>query len=89
MRGDTYEGIFPGDRGVPVLDQLLMSTRGVEIAWLGLEPDSPLVGRTLAEQRGESKRFDEAIARYREVDRQVVEHLEAAEQDLVGGATVD
>ncbi|MCL4805952.1 MAG: cation:proton antiporter [Anaerolineae bacterium] len=49
VRGDTYEGIFPGDRGVPVLDQLLMSTRGVEIAWLGLEPDSPLVGRTLAE----------------------------------------
>ncbi len=46
-------------------------------------------GRTLAEQRGESKRFYEAIARYREVDRQVVEHLEAAEQDLVGGATVD
>lgn len=46
-------------------------------------------GRTLAEQRGESKRFDDAIARYREVDRQVVEHLEAAEQELSGGATVD
>lgn len=34
-------------------------------------------------------RLDEAIARYREVDRQVVQHLEAAEQELAGGATVD
>jgi CPA2 family monovalent cation:H+ antiporter-2 len=49
VRGDTYEGIWPGDRGYPVLDQLLMSTRGVEIAWQPLDEDSPLVGLTLAE----------------------------------------
>jgi len=43
----------------------------------------------MAEVRGEAKRFDDAIARYRAVDREVVEHLEAAEQELSGGATVD
>jgi len=49
VRGDAYEGTQPGERGYPVLDQLLMSTRGVEIAWLALEEDSPLLGQTLAE----------------------------------------
>lgn len=49
VRSDTYEGIWPGDRGYPVLDQLLMSTRGVEIAWQPLNEDSPIVGLTLAE----------------------------------------
>jgi len=47
------------------------------------------LGREMSQQQGVEKRFDEAIARYREVDRQVVAHLEAAEQDLAGGATVD
>jgi len=47
------------------------------------------LGRATAEERGEAKRFDDAIARYRAVDREVVEHLEAAEQELSGGATVD
>lgn len=47
------------------------------------------LGRSMSEERGAGKRFDEAIARYREVDRQVVQHLEAAEQELAGGATVD
>ncbi len=55
VRGDTYEGILPGDRGYPVLDQLLMSTRGVEIAWLALDEDSPLVGQTLAEANVRSR----------------------------------
>jgi CPA2 family monovalent cation:H+ antiporter-2 len=49
VRGDTYEGILPGQRGYPVLDQLLMATRGVEIAWEPLAAGSPLAGRTLAE----------------------------------------
>lgn len=43
-------------------------------------------GRELARRRGESARFDEAMARYREVDRAVVEHLEAAERELAGEA---
>ena len=47
------------------------------------------LGREMSAQRGVEKRFDEAIARYREVDRQVVAHLEAAEQELSGGDTVD
>ena len=49
VRTDTYEGILPGQRGYPALDQLLMATRGVEIAWQPLDADSPLVGRTLGE----------------------------------------
>jgi bacterioferritin (cytochrome b1) len=47
------------------------------------------LGRTMAAEQGASARFDEAIARYREVDREVVAHLEATEQELAGGATVD
>ena len=49
IRSDTYTGVLPGDRGYPVLDQLLMSTRGVEIAWFTVEEDSPLINKTLAE----------------------------------------
>jgi rubrerythrin len=47
------------------------------------------LGRDMSKQQGVEKRFDEAIAKYREVDRQVVAHLEATEQELSGGATVD
>lgn len=47
------------------------------------------LGRQMSVDQGAEKRFDEAIARYREVDRQVVAHLEAAEQELAGGDTVD
>jgi len=47
------------------------------------------LGRSMAAERGVSARFDEAIARYREVDRQVVVHLEATERELSGGDTVD
>jgi rubrerythrin len=47
------------------------------------------LGRQMSVEQGVEKRFDEAIARYREVDRQVVAHLEAAEQELSGGDTVD
>ncbi len=49
IRSDTYTGIQPGDQTYPVLDQLLMSTRGVEIAWYTVEEGSTLVGQTLAE----------------------------------------
>jgi bacterioferritin (cytochrome b1) len=42
-------------------------------------------GRKLAEERGERDRFDRAITKYREVDREVVAHLEAAERELAGG----
>lgn len=43
-------------------------------------------GRELARRRAEGTRFDEAMARYREIDREVVEHLEAAERELAGEA---
>lgn len=42
-------------------------------------------GRQLAEQRGQRERFDEAIAKYRRIDTEVVAHLEAAERELAGG----
>jgi len=47
------------------------------------------LGRSMAAEQGVSARFDDAIARYREVDRQVVAHLEATEKELAGGDTVD
>jgi CPA2 family monovalent cation:H+ antiporter-2 len=49
VRTESYEGILPEEGGYPVLDQLLMATRGVEIAWELLNPGSPVIGRTLAE----------------------------------------
>lgn len=39
-------------------------------------------GRELAEQAGESQRFDQALKRFREVDRQVMEGLDDLEQSL-------
>lgn len=42
-------------------------------------------GRQLAEERGQRERFDEAIAKYRKIDAEVVAHLEAAERELAGG----
>ena len=42
-------------------------------------------GRKLAEERGERERFDRAIAKYRAIDQEVVQHLEAAERELAGG----
>ena len=44
------------------------------------------LGREMAKERGETERFDAAIQKYRDIDRQVVEHLEAAERELAGGA---
>jgi len=70
VRSDTYEGILPGESGYPVLDQLLMSTRGVEIAWLPLEEDSPLLGQTLAEANVRSRVGASVVALVR--DRHVM-----------------
>lgn len=39
-------------------------------------------GRELSEKRGEERRFDEALARFREIDERVTAELEAAEQGL-------
>lgn len=66
IRSDTYTGIWPGDRGYPVLDQLLMSTRGVEIAWYTVEEGSPLVGQTLAEADIRSRVGASVVALVRE-----------------------
>ena len=62
VRTDTYEGILPGQRGYPALDQLLMATRGVEIAWQPLDGDSPLVGQTLAEANIRSRTGASVVA---------------------------
>lgn len=42
-------------------------------------------GRKLARERGEAERFDQSIAKYRAIDKEVTEHLEAAERELAGG----
>ncbi|MBP6786313.1 MAG: cation:proton antiporter [Candidatus Promineofilum sp.] len=66
VRSDTYVGIDPGERGYPVLDQLLMSTRGVEIAWHPLEEASPLIGQTLAEANIRSRVGTSVVALVRD-----------------------
>jgi CPA2 family monovalent cation:H+ antiporter-2 len=86
VRSDTYSGILPGERGFPVLDQLLMSTRGVEIAWFPLEDGSPLIGSTLAEANIRSRIGASVVAVVR--DKRVVanpkSHIEFEEGDLLG-----
>jgi rubrerythrin len=42
-------------------------------------------GRKVAADRGKPERFDEAMTRYRAIDKDVTAHLEAAERDLLGG----
>jgi monovalent cation:H+ antiporter-2, CPA2 family len=49
VRRDAYEGALPGDKGYPVLDQLLTAVRGVDIAWQPIEEGSPVIGKSLAE----------------------------------------
>ena len=86
VRSDTYEGISPGDRGYPVLDQLLMSTRGVEIAWLPLGPDSSILGRSLAEANIRSRVGASVVALVR--DKHVLanpkSHIQFQAGDLLG-----
>ncbi len=86
VRGDAYEGTQPGERGYPVLDQLLMSTRGVEIAWLPVEEDSPLIGQTLAEANIRSRIGASVVAVVR--DKAVIanpkSHLTFERGDLLG-----
>ena len=86
IRSDAYAGIAPGERGHPVLDQLLMSTRGVEIAWLPLGPGSPLLGQTLAEANIRSRVGASvvALARGGEVTANPKSHVRFAEGDLLG-----
>ena len=86
IRSDAYAGIAPGERGHPVLDQLLMSTRGVEIAWLPLGPSSPLLGQTLAEANIRSRVGASvvALARGGEVTANPKSHVRFAEGDLLG-----
>lgn len=86
VRSDTYEGIWPGDRGYPVLDQLLMSTRGVEIAWVPLGEDSPILGSTLAEANIRSRVGASVVALVR--DQHVManpkSHIQFQAGDLLG-----
>lgn len=46
-------------------------------------------GRRLADERGQRGRFDEAIAKYRRIDAEVVALLESAERDALGGDLED
>jgi bacterioferritin (cytochrome b1) len=42
------------------------------------------LGRRMAKQSGQSDRFEQSIARYRAIDKEVVAHLEEAERALAG-----
>jgi monovalent cation:H+ antiporter-2, CPA2 family len=49
VRRDAYEGALPDEKAYPVLDQLLMAVRGVDISWFDIEAGSKLLGKTLAD----------------------------------------
>jgi CPA2 family monovalent cation:H+ antiporter-2 len=49
VRHDAYETTITTPAEQQTLDQLLAATRGMEISWRTLPPDSPLNGRTLIE----------------------------------------
>ncbi len=86
VRTESYEGILPEEGGYPVLDQLLMATRGVEIAWELLNPGSPVIGRTLAEAAIRSRVGASVVAVLRggEVITNPGPSLIFQENDLVG-----
>ncbi len=86
VRTETYEGILPDEGGYPVLDQLLMATRGVEIGWELLNPGSPVIGRTLAEADIRSRVGASVVAVLRggEVITNPDKNFVFQENDLVG-----
>lgn len=86
LRGDAYEGIMPDEHEFPILDQMLMSTRGVEIAWLALPNDSPVNGQTLEESNIRSRVGASvvAIVRNKEVIANPKSHFVFHANDLVG-----
>jgi CPA2 family monovalent cation:H+ antiporter-2 len=49
VRRDNYDVSTSTAEEHRVLDQLITATRGMEIVWLPVPRDSPVVGRTLAE----------------------------------------
>ncbi len=62
IRQDAYEGLMPGDKGYPVVDQLLKAIRGIDIVWEPVPHDSPVVGQSLAEANIRSKSGASVIA---------------------------
>ncbi|HEY1408410.1 MAG TPA: cation:proton antiporter, partial [Promineifilum sp.] len=86
VRTESYEGVLPGDQGYPVMDQLLMATRGVEIGWHAIREGSPLAGRSLAEAniRSVSGASVVALVRDREVIANPKSSLRFEVGDMVG-----
>lgn len=68
VRHDAYEGALPGDKGYPVLDQLLTAVRGLEIVWRAIGDSSPMVGKTLAQASIRSNAGASVIAMVRGQD---------------------
>jgi monovalent cation:H+ antiporter-2, CPA2 family len=69
VRKDSYDTTYTGLEELHLLDQLVATVRGVEIAWRVASADSPLVGRTLAEANVRAQTGASVIALVR--DRQV------------------
>jgi CPA2 family monovalent cation:H+ antiporter-2 len=62
VRKDSYETSFSGLEEVQLLDQLVATVRGMEIAWRVVSADSSLVGRSLAESNVRAKTGASVIA---------------------------
>jgi CPA2 family monovalent cation:H+ antiporter-2 len=69
VRKDSYDATYTGMEELHLLDQLVATVRGVEIAWRVVTADSAIVGRTLAETNVRTQTGASVIAIVR--DRQV------------------
>jgi monovalent cation:H+ antiporter-2, CPA2 family len=82
VRKDSYDTTYTGLEDLYLLDQLVATVRGVEIAWRVVSADSPLVGRTLAETNVRAQTGASVIALVR--DRQVQANPKSSTLFLAG-----
>ena len=86
VRSDAYDVEHLTTEEKRVLDQLLATTRGMEIAWHTLAADSPLVGQTIAEANLRAKVGASIIALVRDghVMANPKSHTDFHAGDIVG-----
>jgi monovalent cation:H+ antiporter-2, CPA2 family len=82
VRKDSYDTTYTGLEELHMLDQLVATVRGVEIAWRVASADSLLVGRTLAEANVRAQTGASVIALVR--DRQVQANPKSSTLFLTG-----
>ena len=86
VRKDSYDTTYTGLEEVHLLDQLVATVRGLEIAWRAVETGSPLVGSTLAEAnvRAQTGASIIAVVRNRQVQANPKSSTVFQAGDLVG-----